>query len=157
MLPLFNLYMSLMSLLTPILSATFPSPRPGPYKNLGYTFITTPALAPWSLKSPSFVSSSRPALHLSNIGYAVYYPSAPPRSGWWGGAEGTVDWLSEPKQDVVRGYERFLGKRAYWLLSELLCAHRPLKEEANDSVQAMKLLGTRMQVSYRNSFAEYEL
>lgn len=116
-----------MSFLTPLLSATFPSPRPGPHKNLGYAFVSTPALAPWSLKSPAFKTNGRPALNISSIGYAVYYPSAPPASGWLGAREGSVDWLSDPKRDVVRGYERFLGKRAYWILGELLPALRRRK------------------------------
>ncbi|KAI9637631.1 putative platelet-activating factor acetylhydrolase 2, cytoplasmic [Dioszegia hungarica] len=105
-----------MSFLSPLISATFPSPRPGPHKNLGYAFLSTPALAPWSLKSPTFISNGKPALNLLDIGYAVYYPSAPPKRGWLGGGEGTVHWLSDPKKEVVRGYERFLGKRTYWLL-----------------------------------------
>lgn len=58
-------------------------------------------------------------MNLLDIGYAVYYPSAPPKRGWLGGGEGTVHWLSDPKKEVVRGYERFLGKRTYWLLGEL--------------------------------------
>jgi hypothetical protein len=139
--PLYNIYLTIMSFLTPLISATFPSSRPGPHKHIGYAFLSTPALAPWSLKSPTFSSNGRPALNLSNIGYAVYYPSVPPKRGWLGGGEGTVDWVSDPKREVVRGYERFLGQRAYWILGKLIStsAGAGIADVSSKSYEALRV------------------
>jgi hypothetical protein len=105
------------------ISGVFPSPRPGPYKDIGYAFISSPAIAPFTRPSPRFKESGHPALSLQQIGYAVFYPAAPPKvhHGWFGsgygaGVKGRVDWLASPKEEVVEGYKRFLGDKAYWVL-----------------------------------------
>jgi platelet-activating factor acetylhydrolase len=99
------------------LSGVFPSPRPGPYKDIGYAFISTPAAKPFTRQSPRFKENGHPALSLRDIGYAVFYPASPPKSsGWFGAASGRVDWLARPKEQLVEGYKRFLGDRAYWVL-----------------------------------------
>lgn len=122
---IYYLPLLLLTLIDPIakmlpstLSGVFPAPRPGPYKDIGYAFISSPAIAPFSRQSPRFKESGNPALSLKDIGYAVFYPAAPPRGsgGWFGGGAGRVDWLASPKEEVVAGYKRFLGEKSYWVL-----------------------------------------
>ncbi|CAK9785400.1 hypothetical protein CC85DRAFT_327331 [Cutaneotrichosporon oleaginosum] len=91
----------------PLLSSTLPPP-PAP---VGYATVRAPARA-WSLPSPIFRAPSpragEPALRISRSTWALYYPTTE--------AGGSVQWIPEPVTGVLRGYDRYFGAGAGWLL-----------------------------------------
>ncbi len=108
-------------MLPPIISSTFPSTTPGPYKSLGYAYIRQPPKHPYTLQSPTYNSTGQPALKIEEIGYAVYYPCVPASREWLSGGGRGVSWLpSEDVAGVVKGYEMFLGQRAMGWICEFL-------------------------------------
>jgi platelet-activating factor acetylhydrolase len=54
-----------------------------------------------------------PALKVEEVGYAVFYPCAANTAG-----TKSVTWFPEPVGEMVRGYERFLGKKGFSFLCQ---------------------------------------
>jgi hypothetical protein len=90
---------------SPIVTGSLPAATPGPFKNVGYAYIRTPPLVPYTTAQPINTLTGQPALSVEQVGYAVFYPCEP------AGRKLGVTWFPEPANEMVRGYERFLGKK----------------------------------------------
>lgn len=60
---------------------------------------------PHTTPQPINALTGQPALRVEEVGYAVFYPCEP------AGRKLGVTWFPEPVNEMVRGYERFLGKK----------------------------------------------
>lgn len=116
----------------PLLSSTLPPATPGPYKTVGYAVVRAPARA-WCLPSPVFRAPSKragePALRVCASTWAAYYPAERPstseasrlagRDGSPNGSvpssDETVQWMPEPVEGILSGYNRYFGSSASWL------------------------------------------
>lgn len=101
-----------MSLLrAPIFGGALPASTPGPHKDIGYAYIRSNVLAPHTVPWPHNKLTGQPALNIEEVGYAVFYPCSKDQ----GGSNG-VTWFPDPADEMVRGYDRFLGKKGFsWL------------------------------------------
>lgn len=88
----------------PLISGALPSATPGPYKDIGYAYIRSSPLAPYTKPTPKNALTGQPALNVEEVGYSVFYPCAPVNAKGW------VTWFPEPVDEMVDGYKRFLGK-----------------------------------------------
>lgn len=93
--------------LPPIVSGALPPPQQSPAPSLGHVFLRCPPILPFSIPSPVYTSTSRPALEIKEIGYSVFYPCDESKKK---GLKKWVDWVPEPEKGVAQGYEKFMGR-----------------------------------------------
>lgn len=108
----YNGYSPRPMLRSPIVTGTLPVATPGPYKDIGYAYVRTPPLIPFTSAQPINTLTGKSALQVEQVGYAVYYPCKPEK-----GKKG-VTWFPEPVKEMTRGYERFLGKKGLGWICE---------------------------------------
>lgn len=109
----------------PILSSTFPEPRPGPYAT-GYVVARLPIETPYEAPVPHLATDGSPALRLSENVLAIYYPTPPVEPGWFSGP--SVPWVPEPVDGAMVGYAKFapiiFKPWSRWIISTLLARVR---------------------------------
>jgi platelet-activating factor acetylhydrolase len=93
--------------ISPLLSGSLPSFTPGPHKNIGYRYLSTNALFPFTIPSPIHKETNAPVLDVNGVSYAIFYPGQKPTSK---GGHGKMAWLPEPTSEMFNGYEKFTGK-----------------------------------------------
>lgn len=105
----------------PILSSTFPEPRPGPFAT-GFAVARLPVAEPYTAPVPHLVKGGSPVLQLSETVLSIYYPTPPVKSGWFSGP--SVQWIPDPLSGAFEGYAKFapiiFGPWSGWLVSRLL-------------------------------------
>lgn len=96
---------------SPLLSGSLPSFTPGPHKNIGYAYLRTKALFPYTIPTPKHKETDTPVLEVDGVAYALFYPCQKPKAnGWFGGGSEKVAWFPEPTSGMLSGYEKFIGK-----------------------------------------------
>lgn len=105
----------------PLISSTFPEPRPGPYAT-GYVVARLPAETPYVAPVPHLVKDDSPALRLSENVMAIYYPTPPVQAGWFSGS--SEQWIPGPLRSAFEGYAKYapiiFGPWCGWLVGGLL-------------------------------------
>ncbi|CAK9782450.1 hypothetical protein CC85DRAFT_329757 [Cutaneotrichosporon oleaginosum] len=138
----------------PILSSTFPEPRPGPHAT-GYAVARIPVAPGERYVGGPKLKTGAPALSLTESVLAIYYPT-PPRPLAAG-----VPWVPEPLAGAVAGYATYLRKNfgswSAWALGLVLGRVRmPVHAAAPPSAGRFPLvLFSHGLVGTRNTYSHF--
>ncbi|ORX38310.1 platelet-activating factor acetylhydrolase, isoform II-domain-containing protein [Kockovaella imperatae] len=91
---------------SPLFTGNLPQATPGPHKKIGYAYVRGPPTKAYSIFWPKLASTERPVLSMDQIGYSLFYPYGESAKKTHG-----VHWFPEPVNEMVFGYEKFLGKK----------------------------------------------
>lgn len=136
--------------LPPIVSGALPPPQQASAPSLGHAFLRCPPISNFSLPSPVYKSTSRPAFEIKEIGYSIFYPCDEERKK---GSKKWVSWVPEPEKGILDGYEKFIGKSGLSWMCEFFPIGIPQvsRHFADPIVKVLGAAVGRISVSYSDT------